>query len=107
MSRSVWLVTGECGEYSDRTNWTVATYYGPEAESQARLHVRLANQHEASLPEGDYLDDDYDRKLEAWCEAHPYDKARPERYFEPTTYRCEEVPLVGHVDQYIEEHTKQ
>lgn len=39
-TKHIWLVTGNCGEYSDRTEWPVMAF---ENEADAQEHARLAS----------------------------------------------------------------
>ncbi len=40
MTKKIYIVSGESGEYSDRINWSVAAYMDP---GKAHLHSELAN----------------------------------------------------------------
>lgn len=44
--RSVWLVIGVCGEYSDRSEWVVAAYFD---RALAERHADLASEEEQRL----------------------------------------------------------
>lgn len=44
--RSVWLVVGTCGEYSDRSEWVVAAYFD---KALAERHADLAMEEERRL----------------------------------------------------------
>lgn len=53
MSDVIYLVTGGCGEYSDRREWTVC-WYPTEAEAQRHVDVCVAQ--DAALSEDDKAD---------------------------------------------------
>lgn len=72
LAQRVYLVMGSTGEYSDRTEWCVAVYTNRE---QAELHAKLAYEH-----------------LKQFCEARGIG----------VKYSVEELPLMRHVDEYLE-----
>ncbi len=102
--RYAWLVVGtRWGNLQDA--WIVATYHGDQSEKTAVLHARLANEHEETKPR------DTLTALAAWLQAHPYDQARRQidgtHNHRKVVYAVMRSPLVCHIDQYIEEHTRQ
>ena len=91
--KSVFLVVGKCGEYSDWRTWYVAAYPTKEAAEQ---HAALVNCYTEEKCKGV----DWEER-EAAAKDNPYDSNCQSDYT-GTTYSVEEVKLFVHVDQYQE-----
>lgn len=98
----VYLVYGSTGEYSDRSEWVVAAYVEEDA---ARQHAELAN---GQLREaGVHSDDrraDHDVREEFVGKFYLDTECRID--YTGTSYGVQKVPLVLHVDQYMERFPK-
>lgn len=90
----VWLVLGVTGEYSDRCEWVVAAHHTEETAAQ---HVELLKEYMAEKP-----DPDWEERRER-AETNPYDRTCRIDYT-GTEYLITKVPLVRHVDEYLEHH---
>lgn len=79
--KNIWLVIGECGEYSDFMGWNVASY---TKECDANAHADAAQKHADSLPKNDW-----DRHADM---GNPHDPQYRSDYT-GTKYRVEMVEL--------------
>jgi hypothetical protein len=93
-----YLVVGSTGEYSDHSQWNVAAY---TTRGQAEEHCRQLEElvaetrAEVSTWEGrDQVREQVRKRLDPAC-AIDYNGA---------VYVVEEVPLVVHLDEWLEEH---
>lgn len=93
MSRTVYVVTGMTGEYSDRREWPAAVFAD---EREAQAFVQLATAHASLVAQqlADFRESDDPR---AYCdEGHilesPYDPAF-QMLYNGTRYHYEAVPL--------------
>lgn len=97
MKRTAYVVMGSTGEYSDHTEWAVAVYLEKE---EAERHAELANKDVAGAESWTWS------QRRGYTGKNPYDVDCDIDYT-GTRYAVVEVPLVGHVDEYIEEYTRQ
>lgn len=88
---TIYLVTGETGEYSDRCNWIVASY---TTEEQAKLHVELATEAAKEAVEK--------AKYRWHVKSTPYDLHISIDY-NGVKYECVEVEVYRHVDEWMED----
>lgn len=88
----IYLVVGDTGELSDHTQWFVAAYTEKE---QAEQHAQLANQAVKGIE-----DLEWNAQDQARANNH-YDRGC-KVYYTGTKYRVQAVPLVRHVDEYLE-----
>ncbi len=89
--QSVYLVHGECGEYDGRQEWFVCAY---TAKETAQQHVAALNQWIRTWLSGSAFSPGYITD----CPYDPYCRTD----FSGTKYQVIEVPLVAHLDQFIE-----
>lgn len=83
----IWIVTGECGEYSDWTCWTACAF---DTEEKAQAFEKECNDFEKKLNEK------YDRfdysSLEKARQSHP-DKYASKYHSSNCTYKVSELEL--------------
>jgi hypothetical protein len=97
--QTLYVVVGETGEYADSRNWNVVGYTD---KNLAEQHAKLANdlmqegrpQHLSHADRSEFL------------KSFPYDNEPSVDTLTGTTYSVAEIPLVAHVDEYIETFTK-
>jgi len=86
---TIYVVTGECGEYSDWTKWLVAAYADEQAAQRhaeaGDAWIRTQGEMVRGLP--------YQASY-AWRTTHPnpYDDHNPDDYYD-TSYTVEEIPF--------------
>ncbi len=90
--KTVFLVVGRTGEYSETSEWVVCAYAEKETAQQ---HADLANK---AAEGSENMDWDEQEKLES---EFIYDRGI-ECNYTGTTYKVQEVPMVCHVDEYVD-----
>lgn len=83
--RSVFLVRGETGEYSDQQQWTVRAFGTQEEADAFRM---LCEEHLHRKPNERDFGTEYDK----WVASHPHDPQFAHDYT-GTTYSVEQVPF--------------
>ena len=86
---TIWIITGTCGEYSDRSWWVVCWR---QAEVEARAVVEVLKQEAAAYKRWEDSDDDGDR-YGAAGEARRAAMTDPhfESSYTGATYRCQPI----------------
>lgn len=100
LTKTIYLVKGEHGAYSDWTTWVICAYTEKE---MAELHRDNANKRMAELAKLDY--DEKERLETSNTIANVYDSKNGDRYYygyNEATYSVEEVKLFVHLDEYLE-----
>jgi hypothetical protein len=101
----IYLVVGRTGEYSDRRVWIVAAYLEKE---MAETHAAAANQHCAKFTEESQ--EQRCRTGEPLPEMHEYREVALGNPYDNELYAVDSiidywvmsVPLVSHLDEYLE-----
>lgn len=97
--QTLYVVVGETGEYGDSREWFVAAYTDKErAEDHAK---RATAAMERSKPHTLLY-----MERARFKETFPYDNDCQIDQLTRTTYSVAEIPLVAHVDEYIETFTR-
>ncbi len=89
--KTIYLVKGECGDYSDWETWIVATYADKES---AELHSNNANARNKEIGGEDR--DVRGRYINQYDHLHPHNLE--------SMYSVVEVKLFTHPDEYLEAH---
>lgn len=105
--RKVYIIVGTTGEYSDHTQWNVATYIDKD---QAQIHLERLNEQIKSLK----LDRESNNRPKRSYSDRKQERTKIERTLDPNitvdytgvSYGIEEVELFQHFDEFQETHNK-